>query len=352
MIDKSIIAINKDIRIADTMHSDFYKKIFYYNLSIKNIFQHSWQFIIKESELNESIYPFYFLEDSINEPLILTTKNKNYKVLSNVCTHRANIICTKQNNLKSLKCTYHGRSFDLQGKILNAPGFEKTKNFPGEKDNLKSFPIKKWKDFLFCSLKGSINIDSIFSDINKRLKGYPFEKVVLDNNSSNIYTLDAHWALYCENYLEGFHVPYIHKGLNKDIDLDTYKTILLENGVLQFTESKSSDKNNIMGSNIYAYYYWIYPNIMLNFYSWGISINIIEPLSINKTKIIFLSFPIKGSKQSEKSPSSLDVIEKEDQEIVKSVQKGVLSNTYKRGRYSPSHELGVHHFHRLISKSL
>ena len=75
MIDKSIIAINKDIRIADTMHSDFYKKIFYYNLSIKNIFQHSWQFIIKESELNESIYPFYFLEDSINEPLILTTKN-------------------------------------------------------------------------------------------------------------------------------------------------------------------------------------------------------------------------------------------------------------------------------------
>ena len=103
MIDKSIIAINKDIRIADTMHSDFYNKIFYYNLSIKNIFQHSWQFIIKESELNKSVYPFYFLEDSINEPLILTTKNKNYKVLSNVCTHRANIICTKQNNVKSLK---------------------------------------------------------------------------------------------------------------------------------------------------------------------------------------------------------------------------------------------------------
>ena len=67
MIDKSSIAINKDIRIADTMHSDFYKKSFYYNLSIKNIFQHSWQFIIKKSELNKSIYPFYFLEDSINE---------------------------------------------------------------------------------------------------------------------------------------------------------------------------------------------------------------------------------------------------------------------------------------------
>ena len=56
--------------------------------------------------------------------------------------------------------------------------------------------------------------------------------------------------------------------------------------------------------------------------------------------------------KSEKSPSSLDIIEKEDQEIVKSVQRGILSNTYKRGRYSPRYELGVHHFHRLISKSL
>ena len=74
MIDKSIIAINEDIRIADTMHSDFYRKSFYYNLSIKNIFKDSWQFIIKESEVNKTIYPFYFLEDSINEPLILISK--------------------------------------------------------------------------------------------------------------------------------------------------------------------------------------------------------------------------------------------------------------------------------------
>ena len=32
------------------------------------------------------------------------------------------------------------------------------------------------------------------------------------------------------------------------------------------------------GKNIYAYYYWLFPNIMLNFYSWGLSINIIEPI--------------------------------------------------------------------------
>ena len=352
MIDKSIIAINKDIKIANTMHSNFYKENFYFDLSIKNIFQNSWQFIAKKSEINSEVYPFYFLEGTVNEPLILILKNKNYRILSNVCTHRASIICEKQNNINKVRCPYHGRTFDLEGELLHAPGFVKTKNFPQTKDNLKSYPFKKWKDFLFASLIGSISIDSIFSDINKRLKGYPFDKLILDKNSSNIYTLDAHWALYCENYLEGFHVPYIHKGLNKDIDLDSYKTILLENGVLQFTEGKLDKKNNIMGSNIYAFYYWIFPNIMLNFYAWGLSVNIIEPLAVNKTKITFLSFPIKGFEQNKESPSSLDVIEKEDQDIVKKVQKGIMSHSYKQGRYSVKYESGVHHFHKLICENL
>ena len=355
MIDKSIIAIEKDIRIADTMPSDFYKKISYYNLSIKNIFQYSWQFIAKKSEINGLVYPFYFLEDSINEPLMLTMKNNNYRVLSNVCTHRASILCKKQNNIETVKCTYHGRSFNLQGELLNAPGFEKTKNFPEKKDNLKSYPFKKWKDFLFCTLKESIDIDSILSDIDNRLKGYPFNQLTLDKKSSNIYSLDAHWALYCENYLEGFHVPYIHKGLNKEIYHASYKTKLFKNSVLQYAYSnRPSDsiaipkKYKDYNKNIYAYYYWLFPNLMLNFYSWGLSINIIEPIGKNKTKIRFLSYPIDNNKQFQNLDSSISQIEKEDQEIVLKVQKGIKSMFYNNGRYSVKHEKGIHHFHRLL----
>ena len=65
---------------------------------------------------------------------------------------------------------------------------------------------------------------------------------------------------------------------------------------------------------------------MLNFYNWGISVNIIEPINKEKTKIRFLSYPINGKKQPSNSGASLDKVEKEDQDIVLSVQKVLNQN--------------------------
>ena len=91
---------------------------------------------------------------------------------------------------------------------------------------------------------------------------------------------------------------------------------------------------------------------MLNFYNWGLSINIIEPLAKNRSKIRFLSYPIKNQTQPKNTNTSLAKIEKEDQNIVLDIQKGIVSKFYNRGRYSPKYESGVHHFHRLICKHL
>ena len=91
---------------------------------------------------------------------------------------------------------------------------------------------------------------------------------------------------------------------------------------------------------------------MFNYYSWGLSVNIIEPIKKNKTRIKFLSFPIKNKKQPVDNPSSLDRVELEDQEIVLSVQKGISSYNYNGGRYSPDNEEGVQYFHQLIVRYL
>jgi len=46
--------------------------------------------------------------------------------------------------------------------------------------------------------------------------------------------------------------------------------------------------------------------------------------------------------------SPLDQTEMEDEWVVERVQKGIQSRFYKRGRFSPSMEKGVHHFHLLV----
>ena len=88
---------------------------------------------------------------------------------------------------------------------------------------------------------------------------------------------------------------------------------------------------------------------MLNFYPWGLSVNIIKPVSVNKTKVVFRSYVWDESKLNTGAGADLDKVELEDEEIVQQVQKGIESRFYKSGRFSPKMEKGVHHFHYLIS---
>jgi len=350
-------SINPNISKAETIPSDFYLNENIFEESKEKIFVPSWQFIADTHTLNRTnIYPFSFLKGFIDEPLVLIKNGKSINCYSNVCTHRAHLVANQPCQANKLRCPYHGRTYNLDGSFNFMPGFENVENIPTEKDNLKSIPTIIWKNFIFASLNSANDISPVLKDIEMRLPHFPFYELTHDKHHSSTWEIDAHWALYCENYLEGFHVPFVHKGLAKDIDVGTYETQLLENGVLQIAEGENEveilkDPGN-PSRNVYGLYYWIFPNIMLNYYSWGLSVNIIEPISPEKTRVCFLSFSLASKEQPIDGSSSLDTVELEDQSVVQSVQKGIKSRFYNRGRYSPEHEKGVHHFHRLIEKHL
>jgi hypothetical protein len=48
--------------------------------------------------------------------------------------------------------------------------------------------------------------------------------------------------------------------------------------------------------------------------------------------------------------ADLHKVEMEDEEVVESVQRGVSSRLYDRGRFSPRREVGTHHFHHLLAQ--
>jgi choline monooxygenase len=89
---------------------------------------------------------------------------------------------------------------------------------------------------------------------------------------------------------------------------------------------------------------------MLNFYPWGLSVNIVNPISVNKTQIIYHGFVGNKSLLGKGAGGELDKVELEDQDIVEATQRGVSSRAYDRGRYSPTKEKGVHHFHRILTR--
>ena len=350
--------INKDITKAFTLPGSFYSSEDFFCKVKKDIFEKSWQLITHESNLQseKDAFPFRFLDDFIKEPLFLV-KNKNIDCFSNVCTHRGNLLMEEPCNIgKSIFCKYHGRRFDSCGKFLSMPETKDMQNFPSERDNLSKVPTKKWKQFIFTSLEPSFSFDRLIKDVEDRVGWMPVEDFIYSEDLSKEYTVDANWALYCDNYLECFHCPFVHKGLSAVLKHQEYHIELFPYSSLQVGVGKDEKdcfnlpKNSIdYGKKVAAYYFWLFPNIMLNFYPWGLSVNIVKPISVNKTKVEFRAYVWKEEKLDLGAGASLEKVELEDEEIVESVQKGVLSRFYKHGRFSPKMEKGVHHFHCLIS---
>ena len=176
---------------------------------------------------------------------------------------------------------------------------------------------------------------------------------------SKDYMVNSHWALYCDNYLEGFHIPFVHDDLNSVLDHGAYETEIDDYFNVQIGYAKDGDNvfdfpkgHQDYGKNIAGYYYWIYPNFMLNFYPWGLSMNIVKPINRNKTKVAYLSYVLDETKLDSGAGSGLDKVEREDEFVVEGVHKGLNSRYYSTGRFSPTMEKGVHHFHLLLSKAM
>jgi choline monooxygenase len=301
------------------------------------------------------------LKGYLNEPLVLTRdKEEKISLLSNVCTHRGNIIAENPCKQPHLRCRYHGRMFQLDGQFLSMPEFKEVENFPSDDDNLHQLPLFEWGNWLFTSLGPKTPPEVFLKDMMERVSWMPLQDFVFEPERTRIFNVKAHWALYCENYLEGFHIPFVHPGLNNVIDFGDYATELffpysnLQVGMAKTGEDcfdLPSDSPDY-GKNIAAYYFWVFPNMMFNFYPWGLSVNVVEPVSISQSRVMFYSYVWDETKLSKGAGAELDKVEMEDEEIVEQVQVGIRSRFYKHGRYSVKREQGTHHFHRIITEFL
>jgi len=331
--------IDPDIRRARTLSSEFYTDERFFEWSKEKIFARTWQFAIGP-EANQNLWPITLLPGFLDEPLLISKHDGETRCLSNVCTHRGKILIESECTAGLIRCSYHGRRFSLDGKFLSMPEFEGIENFPSEDDDLKDVALAERAGFVFVSIDPAATFDDFVNDAAARLEDIEPEGLVLV--STRDYEVNAHWALYCENYLEGFHIPFVHISLNEIVDYGRYSTE---------TFRYSSLQTGLDGAgNIAGRYLFIFPNTMFNFYPWGISVNVVKPVAPSRSVVSFLTYISDELKLGEGAGIDLHRVELEDEAVVESVQKGIRSRFYSRGRYSPTREQGTHHFHRLIAE--
>lgn len=350
--------VDPDISKASTLDTSFYTEEVNFRLARERVFARSWQWLGSLDDVAQpgSVAPRDILPGLLGEPLMLARDDKSaLRCLSNVCTHRGNILVHEACKAQQIRCGYHSRRFDLAGKFISMPEFADARDFPSERDNLPAVPFAQWKNHGFAALDPAAPLEEFLAEVSARLHWLPIEEFIHDPARDRNFILEAHWALYVENYLEGFHIPFVHAGLNAAVDYGSYASEIGRYANLQLALAKDGEAafdippgTQDHGKRVAAYYWWIFPNLMLNFYPWGLSLNLIEPQSLNQTRISFRSFVWDASKLDVGAGAGLDMVEMEDEEIVRAVQRGVRSRFYHHGRYSPTRERGVHHFHRLL----
>jgi choline monooxygenase len=354
--------IDPDITWARTIATEVYTSPEIYAEAREKIFANSWQFVGDTDRVPEPgcVWPFTLLDQYLSEPLLLSrNQSGGLHCMSNVCTHRGNLVAYEPCKSSQLRCRYHGRVFGLDGKFQFMPEFTEVKNFPSDSDHLKQLPLFTWGKLLFTSLNPVLPPEDFFGSMMQRIGWLPLDRLQFYPEYSKDYLVQANWALYCENYLEGFHIPFVHNSLSAVLDWGNYSTELFQYSNLQLGIAKNGAASFELppsspdyGKQVAAYYFWVFPNMMFNFYPWGLSLNIVEPQSVSTCKVRFKVYVMDETKLNLGAGAGLDQVEIEDEAVVENVQRGIRSRFYAHGRYAPHHEKGTHHFHQLLAKFL
>ena len=351
--------MNPDLSRAWTLPSSWYTDPAYLQRERERVFWHTWQPVGHARDVAKPGQ--YFACEIVGEPVVVTRSLSDGKLraLANVCRHRASVIACGKGEVSVLKCPYHGWTYQLDGRLHGAPEFEGVNDWDRASVCLPEYRAEVWGPFVFVNVDGAAPpLAEVMGAIPGEIAslGCPLDQ--LEFSYRRDYLIHCNWKVYVDNYLEGYHLPAAHPGLFRELDYSQYRVDPFRWYSSQFAplRAASGDSNRQYAdasADQRALYYWIFPNFMLNVYPDNLSSNIIVPVGHDKVLTIFEWFAYPGSGGvREDTIAFSDEIQQEDIGICESVQKGLGSRTYDRGRFSVKRENGVHHFHLLMDEML
>jgi len=362
MTDSDLLALynpNAPLAEAFTIPAPWYVEPRMEELERDRVFARNW---IAVGRADQVAAPGHFFTlELAGEPLVVVRGDDgNLRAFFNVCRHHAAAVMTELcGTAQHLRCPYHGWTYGLDGSLKGAPEFAGVCNFDRAANGLVPVRVDAWEQFVFVNLDPQAPpLANFLDDLPARVA--PLEIGKLRFFARKSYKLACNWKVYVDNYLDGgYHVPHLHKGLNSVLD---YREYTIENSrhySLQSSPMVASGEHASVAATRTgdrAYYYWLYPNFMVNLYEGVMDTNLVLPLAPDKCLVqfdfYFADVSESTRRHNEESVAVSDRIQDEDVGICESVQRGLRSRAYRAGRLSVRREAGEHLFHRLLAADL
>jgi len=356
--------VDPEVARAWTLPSHLYTDANVLTSEQEKIFSRTWQVIGHASQVANP--GDYFTAELIGEPLLVVRGNDGIlRGFYNVCRHRAGPPAEGCGSRKLFRCGYHGWTYSLDGSLLSATEIEGVDGFRPEDFALRPVRTEVWFNLIFVNLDAAARplLDTLGA-LPRQAEKFPFPEMKLFERRT--YDMKCNWKTYVDNYLEGYHLPSVHPGLNRELDFNAYVVEPHAEGhqgyVRQFSPIRGSQPGDATprryqhaAEDLTTDYFWIFPNWMLNCYPDNVSLNIVLPISPERSLAIFEWYLPEKDHATPAAKASVefsDQIQAEDVGICELVQKNLRSRSYSRGRFSVKQEKGVHAFHRMYAECM
>lgn len=295
----------------------------------------------------DTIGPGELVTRTIGRWRILLARDPNgvLRAFHNVCRHRAGPLIWDgdgpQESAK-IRCRYHGWRYDWNGELLSAPDFGEV--LPKPELSLFSLRVVESGSLIWVNFSNSAPpLNQSLPDVVKPLSRLSDFELFCEQS----HTLKCNWKVYVENYLEGYHIPYVHPDLVKDLRMSSYQVQVHERHITHHVDMKEGAIHN-------GFWAYIWPNTAINIYGSGASIERIVPVGPSETRIEYQYLFLSGVSDQEKEETikSSVLLTAEDKQICESVYQNLVSGVYSSGYLSPRHESGILAFQRWVLESL
>ncbi|PRH81680.1 aromatic ring-hydroxylating oxygenase subunit alpha [Arenimonas caeni] len=316
---------------------------------LRAVFGRSWQLVARADQLEGA---GDHVVDTVGRLPVLVVRGADgtLRAFANVCRHRAGplALCNGR-GARALTCKYHGWTYTLEGQLRSAPEMQGAKDFDVAGIRLPALRVAQWQGLVFvCADDAAPGFDEVYGGIAERIA--PIDLAALRFARRDHYDIACDWKVYVDNFLEGYHLPHVHPGLSKVLDYRAYDTELLSWKSLQHSPLRDAGGTSAYGEG-QAFYWFVYPNVMLNILPGRLQTNRVLPLGPGRCRVEFDYFYAPGPAGEALAAVDRgfsDEVQAEDIAICEAVQRGLESGSYDAGRLCPKRESALWHFHQQL----
>jgi len=234
------------------------------------------------------------------------------------------------------------------------------KDFPRESDSLRKLEVENWGSLIFVCMGDPLApFHELLDKVQKSIPGIDPKSLRYHIVSDESREVEGNWKQHAWNYMDNYHIRFVHKGpggLADAIELDSYKTELYNFSSLQWAYARKPENGfrpeqvaarfrdpEHPDKRVFALWWFIFPNLTLNFYPWGLSVNQYMPIPgrPDRTQFHWLQYSLDEEKFKQRDKVWLNKqVDDEDVEAISLMSKGARSGFAPRGRFAPREKQG------------